>query len=682
MKSVMRTFAFMLALAFFAGTLVATDDTTADAAPASQFDPGQIISDQLFYDGDAMSVLEIQKFLQDNIGTCLNSNCLSVVRTDTASKQSNPMCAAYSGAPQESAAAIIYKVQRACSISAKVLLVTLQKEQSLVTHKSPSLSKLDRATGYACPDDVNRPGWCDPSSAGLYNQLYLSAWQFKRYSNPPGTSNFFNWYPVGQVSNVRFHPNAACGSTPVRIQNAATAALYYYTPYQPNAAALGNLYGIGDSCSAYGNRNFWRMYSDWFGNPVLPFGSPEGEVKELWSESNSIKMWGWALDPSEIRASISIHIKVDERWIAWTADTDTPASEAPFPGSGRAHGFGGSIAATPGTHQVCVYAVNILEGQNQELTCQTIVVPDGTPDGEVKDFWATTNAIHAWGWAADRDAVNSPSQLHISVNGRWFVRQADQDYPAPVNVIRNAGPRTGFGFEIPTLPGKNTVCIYAINVGPGANKTLLCRDIVVPDGSPVGAWQGTHGSLEGISLWGWAADGDAADPTTDIHVRVGASWHVLRANQFLPSAAAQAPGGGEHHGWAKTIATSPGTHSVCAWAINKNQGANLSLGCRQVVVPAPTTYTGAVVAKTGVGTPVNGVVVRIEKNGCDASGGGVWEQTTASNRWASGGFGIGLQGGEYCMKVLSVPAGYLIPAPQTFSAQSSPLWLTAWIPAA
>ena len=52
------------------------------------------------------------------------------------------------------------------------------------------------------------------------------------------------------------------------IDNQATAALYVYTPYRPNAAALGNMYGTGDSCSSYGNRNFWRMFSDWFGNPT------------------------------------------------------------------------------------------------------------------------------------------------------------------------------------------------------------------------------------------------------------------------------------------------------------------------------------------------------------------------------------------------------------------------------
>jgi hypothetical protein len=52
----------------------------------------------------------------------------------------------------------------------------------------------------------------------------------------------------------------------VNIQTQATAGLYNYTPYQPNSAALANLSGTGDSCSAYGNRNFWRYFNDWFGS--------------------------------------------------------------------------------------------------------------------------------------------------------------------------------------------------------------------------------------------------------------------------------------------------------------------------------------------------------------------------------------------------------------------------------
>jgi uncharacterized protein with LGFP repeats len=56
----------------------------------------------------------------------------------------------------------------------------------------------------------------------------------------------------------------------VFIYNQATAGLYNYTPYQPNAAALRAGYGSGDDCSAYGNRNFYSYFTDWFGSTHEP----------------------------------------------------------------------------------------------------------------------------------------------------------------------------------------------------------------------------------------------------------------------------------------------------------------------------------------------------------------------------------------------------------------------------
>jgi putative cell wall-binding protein len=115
--------------------------------------------------------------------------------------------------------------------------------------------------GYGCPD--NNGGVCDANFYGLYNQLYKAAWQFKRYSTPDPWGN----YQPG-TEYIQYHPDSACGTQKVVVQNNATAALYNYTPYVPNAAALANLRTTGDGCSSYGNRNFWVFYNDWFGSPV------------------------------------------------------------------------------------------------------------------------------------------------------------------------------------------------------------------------------------------------------------------------------------------------------------------------------------------------------------------------------------------------------------------------------
>ena len=233
----------------------------------NDFDAADIISDDQFFDHNAMTEQEIQMFLSKKVRQCGSLNlCLSVYTQDTFDRDAtsiqgdglDPLCESYAGAKKETAAQIIYKVQRACNISAKVLLVVLQKEQGLITNSNPTADKPKIATGYACPDTAP----CDAKYFGFYNQVYSAASQLKRYTDP--ASSFYKSKPVGVRSPILYHPNARCGTKNVKIKNLATHALYIYTPYTPNDAALANLSGIGDSCSSYGNSNFWEYYSYWF----------------------------------------------------------------------------------------------------------------------------------------------------------------------------------------------------------------------------------------------------------------------------------------------------------------------------------------------------------------------------------------------------------------------------------
>lgn len=236
-----------------------------DDIDKSLFSAGNLISDQLFYNGNAMTQSAVQTFLNGQVPTCRTGyTCLKSYSTTTVNRPSDAMCGGYTGVAGETAAAIIFKVGQSCGISQKVLLVLLQKEQSLVSDDWPSTDQYDFATGYHCPDD---PGvGCDPETTGFFQQVYGAAWQFKRYGNPPGTTDYFTWYPVHEVTNILFSDQPNCGSAPVAIWNKATAALYYYTPYQPNQAALNDFFGLGDRCSTTGNRNFWGIYTDWFGS--------------------------------------------------------------------------------------------------------------------------------------------------------------------------------------------------------------------------------------------------------------------------------------------------------------------------------------------------------------------------------------------------------------------------------
>lgn len=238
----------------------------------TDFDPGEIISDVNFYDANAMNEADVQAFFASQPCTPKDGvPCLADFRDSTESVPAAEPghCEAYRGAVNESAARIVTKVARACGINPKVLLVLMQKEQSLIT--SPSEYGYARAMGWGCPDTgPDFSASCDADYFGFQNQVYRSAWQFRQYTlyplNVPGES-YQRAYHLGKVY-IQYNPDTACGGSEVDITNQATANLYLYTPYQPNAAALTNVSGTGDACSAYGNRNFWRLYTEWFGPAV------------------------------------------------------------------------------------------------------------------------------------------------------------------------------------------------------------------------------------------------------------------------------------------------------------------------------------------------------------------------------------------------------------------------------
>jgi LysM repeat protein len=261
-------FGIVAALVSVGLVLIPNEQEKAEAVNGSMFNPGLIISDSVFYDSGAMSVTEIQRFLDSQVTNCLadaaGPACLKDYKvTHPAVTGSAGRCASLPAQNNISAAQLIFDVARACGINPKVILVKLQKEQGLITSTRPSARAYDFALGMNCPDI----GGCSASTAGFFWQLYRGAGQLNYYSNPAGP---FTWLRVGAVISRPYYPTTRpeCGSQSFRLENKATAALYYYTPYVPNQAALNNLSTVGDWCSSYGNRNFWRDYNRWFGSTI------------------------------------------------------------------------------------------------------------------------------------------------------------------------------------------------------------------------------------------------------------------------------------------------------------------------------------------------------------------------------------------------------------------------------
>lgn len=182
------------------------------------FNPNHIISDREMTDYSSMDLSEIESFLKNKPGVLSKYEVM-----DPATGLN------------KKASEIIYQAAQDYKINPKVLLVLLQKEQSLVENPSPSQYNFDWATGYARCDS------CGPSDStalrykGFAKQVDGAAGALRYYLDSSSQS----WLKqAGIIYNI--------DSIPVIPANQATAGLYTYTPH------------------FRGNYNFWRIWNRWF----------------------------------------------------------------------------------------------------------------------------------------------------------------------------------------------------------------------------------------------------------------------------------------------------------------------------------------------------------------------------------------------------------------------------------
>ncbi len=262
-----------------------TTPVFAQAAIDSAFNPGLLIPDEAFADvGTFGSAEGIQKFLE------LKGSVLVNTSPEFLAKLGEPDTLTKVGLedPQpnltrlRSAAELIYDAATRWGMNPQVMLVILQKEQSLITGSFSSQASLqnalNKAAGFGCPDD--QP--CASVFNSFYRQLFGSfdadgaRWLGTTASLMKSFLTEVNGVRVGRGPGV--DANGSTQSRPlVRtsrkgdtitldntlggfagvpptstfvLGNFATAALYRYTPHVFN-----------------GNYNFWRFYTAWFKYP-------------------------------------------------------------------------------------------------------------------------------------------------------------------------------------------------------------------------------------------------------------------------------------------------------------------------------------------------------------------------------------------------------------------------------
>jgi hypothetical protein len=237
-------------------------------APDPTFNPSLLISDSQFSDTKSFSGPDaIQKFLDSKHSVLANTSAdfLAMLKEPADKTVKEGLEDPHPNASKvRTAAELIWDAAQSSGLNPQVILVTLNKEQSLITgdFSADRLQRaLDFALGFGCPDG----GGCGDVYKGFYHQLfggldetgsrYLGATKslMRSFTTPGGRGPLYNGAPaqIGQtiiIANTLGGYDGVEAQQSVTIGNAATAALYRYTPHVFN-----------------GNYNFYRFFKEWFG---------------------------------------------------------------------------------------------------------------------------------------------------------------------------------------------------------------------------------------------------------------------------------------------------------------------------------------------------------------------------------------------------------------------------------
>jgi hypothetical protein len=206
-------------------------------ASAATFDPLNVIPYETFRGASSLSTADIQAFLSTQSGPLA-----SLVTADYAGKK-------------KPASQIIFEAARAWNLNPKVIIATLQKEESLITvSNSSNASRLRKAMGCGIYSGSTN------TYAGFGAQVWNGTRKLSTYEVQ------FNWKPGTKKSVTAYKSVTATKTVSGKVvtyaktvsytktivpANASTFALYTYTPYYPQSLV-------------------WTLYVRFFGDPQTP----------------------------------------------------------------------------------------------------------------------------------------------------------------------------------------------------------------------------------------------------------------------------------------------------------------------------------------------------------------------------------------------------------------------------
>jgi GH25 family lysozyme M1 (1,4-beta-N-acetylmuramidase) len=321
--------------------------------------------------------------------------------------------------------------------------------------------------------------------------------------------------------------------------------------------------------------------------PALPYGGIQSAVAD---GTGRIAVTGWTIDPDTLTTSTRVNVLVDGKTLATaTANVSRPDIGAGHPGAGNLHGLATTVSTTPGTHTVCLDAIDTsFASLVAHLNCTTATVTPALPYGGIQSAVADgTGRVSLTGWTIDPDTLTTSTRVNVLVDGKTLAT-------ATANVSRpdigaghpGAGNLHGLATTVSTTPGTHTVCLDAIDTSFATLvRRLNCKTVTVTPRNPIGVYGSAVVDTAGhLTVSGWTFDPDT--PTAPVRVKAyvdGIGLPSLLATVSRLDVARTYPDAGALHGFAISAQVSSGRHTVCVWAADTSfPTRTVQLGCRTV----------------------------------------------------------------------------------------------------
>ena len=408
------------------------------------------------------------------------------------------------------------------------------------------------------------------SSAG---RLAVSGWAYDRRTPDP----------TGIVIDVNGQPvlTSATSVSRLDVQSVFTAA-----PPNSGFDLVADLPDGDDTVCVYAAESSYGALRRLTCQSFRVNNNPRGALESVTASSGSVAFSGWSLDPNTTDP-ISVQIFVDGTLASTvTADVSRPDIAAANPGSGPLHGFNGSTPVSDGPHRVCAYGINTGAGSaNPLLGCRSVgsSIPTENPIGGIDAISSGGLNGFMLGWTIDRDSTG-PISARVTVNGRTAALVTAGATRAGLSgVYPEYGDAHGFFVGYRLDPGPNRVCLVGVNVGPGTDSTIACRDMAY-DPDPTGGLDGVSRSgRRNAVVTGWTLDRDTTGPSP-VLIRInGRTAGLAQSGLPRPWLDYFFPGYGDNHGFRVNVALPRGRSNVCAYALNVGPGrATTTLGCRLI----------------------------------------------------------------------------------------------------